>query len=85
MLAYADFWLIVNGMSDAYLVEAEGPGEIRVPPVPFVFRQTPELEQALAALEAGDDMTRDRLALIGERLREHLTGEPERHPRPTPR
>lgn len=68
MLTYADFWLIVNGTPDAYFVEAEGPGEIRVPPVPFVFHRTPEFARALAAIEAGDAPTRDDLALVGDAL-----------------
>jgi hypothetical protein len=40
--SYEDFFLVINGRSGAYTVEAQGPGEVRVSPLPFEYQETHE-------------------------------------------
>jgi hypothetical protein len=62
---YEDFFLIVNGTPGEYTVEAQGPGEIRVPPVPFEYHETAELRMELNRIKEGFAPSRDRMQSVG--------------------
>jgi hypothetical protein len=67
-LKYQDFFVSVSGSSGNYTVEAEGPGEIRVPPVPFEYHETDELRIELNRIKVGFAPTRDRMEMVGTLL-----------------
>jgi hypothetical protein len=69
---YEDFFLIVNGAPGDYTVEAQGPGEIRIRPVPFEYRETDELRVELNSIKEGFAPSRDRMQLVGSLLFEAL-------------
>jgi hypothetical protein len=69
---YEDFFLIVNGAPGDYAVEAHAPGEIRIRPVPFEYRETDELRVELNSIKEGFAPSRQRMQLVGSLLFEAL-------------
>jgi hypothetical protein len=65
---YEDFFLIVDGSPGSYTVEAQGPGEIRVSPVPFGYHETDELRVELNRIKSGFAPSRERMQQVGEML-----------------
>ena len=65
---YEDFYLIVNGKDGHYTVEAQGSGQVSTEPVPFVYREDFELEEALEEIFSGYSPSRSGMQLIGEWL-----------------
>ncbi|MBN1887771.1 MAG: CHAT domain-containing protein [Thermoflexales bacterium] len=68
MPKYQDFVLIVNGTVERYTVEAQGPGDIRVPPVPFAYQETDELRIELGKIKMGFAPSTGRMQKVGEIL-----------------
>jgi hypothetical protein len=65
---YEDFFLIVDGTPGNYTVEAQGPGEIRVPPVSFEYDETKEVRIELNRIKEGFAPDRRRMQSVGELL-----------------
>ena len=65
---YEDFFLTVDGTPGNYTIEAQGPNEVRVPPVPFVFHETEELRFELNRVKSGYGPSRERMQMLGETL-----------------
>lgn len=65
---FEDFLLLVNEGAGHYTVEARGPGEARSAPVPLRYEETPALREAIAQLQGGKSLPRDRLELLGSHL-----------------
>lgn len=65
---YEDFFLVVNGTTGAYTVEARGPGEIQVPPVPFQYQETDDLRVDLRRIKKGRAPSRERMQAVGRVL-----------------
>jgi hypothetical protein len=73
---YKDFDLIVSGSAGAYTVEAQGPGQMRVPPAPFAYHETEEMHAALARIEQGLAPGREQMQALGTMLFEALLPRP---------
>ncbi|MFL7791007.1 MAG: CHAT domain-containing protein [Anaerolineae bacterium] len=67
-LKYQDFFLTVNGSQGKYTVEARGPGQISVPPLPFDYHETEELRVELNRIKEGFAPKRDRMEMVGTLL-----------------
>ncbi|HUT02688.1 MAG TPA: CHAT domain-containing protein, partial [bacterium] len=65
---YEDFFLIVDGSEGSYTVEAQGRGGIRVPPLPFEYHRTDELDVELNRIREGFAPARERMELVGTLL-----------------
>jgi hypothetical protein len=63
-----DFFLIINGQPGAYTVEARGPEEISVPPLPFALALDVSLAQALDHIQSGAAPSRLQMIEIGSAL-----------------
>ena len=72
MPRYEDFKLIVDGRAGHYTVEAQGPLQINVPPIPMPFSLEDDFGRAAAAMQNGEALTRQALELVGGRLFEAL-------------
>ncbi len=68
MPEYYDFYLYVNGSPDNYTVEARGPGEIAVPPTPFIFTPTDQQRQKLDMIRDGYAPEQTVMRELGELL-----------------
>ena len=65
---YEDFFLVIDGSDGDYVVEAQGPGEIRIPPVPFAYHEIAELRRDLDSIKEGFAPPLERMQTIGALL-----------------
>jgi hypothetical protein len=72
MPAYQDFFVTVSGSQGDYTVEARGPGEISVSPLPFTLKEGDELREELDRIREGQAPSRDRMESIGGLLHRAL-------------
>jgi hypothetical protein len=65
---YKDFFLTIDGPPGHYTVTAQGPDEVRVPPLPFVFDETEAVRVALNRIQSGYAPSRERMQQVGTML-----------------
>lgn len=67
-----DFHVTIDGLRGNYTVEARGPREIQVSPVPFVYNETEGLREALGKIRSGYAPSRRAMKGIGGLLYDAL-------------
>ncbi len=70
MTSYEDFCVTVNGEPGSYQVEARGPGEISIAPLPFAFDQDEFalLQTELESIKNGEAPSRQQMQAVGALL-----------------
>ncbi len=76
MLSYQDFTITVNGSIGSYTVEARGPGEITVSPLPFIYAETGDLRSEFDQIKNGFAPSRERMQAVGALLFDALFPRP---------
>jgi hypothetical protein len=68
MMQYVDFTITLMGQPGAYLVAAQGPREISVPPTPAALDLTSELSEEIERIAQGYAPTRQTMQMVGAML-----------------
>ena len=72
MIRYDDFFLIIQGTEGNYTIEARGPGEISVEPLPLDFDFSDELKNEIELIAQGFAPSRERMQDSGSALYDAL-------------